>query len=106
MPSCVIVGVDPEASVLSGLPNTPGAIKTEGIGSMDTVYRTCDNTLPHHWIKFADKDAILIARRLIREEGLLVGGSAGAAVWGAITAAKTFNWPDHFRVVVLLPDGI
>ena len=45
-----------------------------------------------------------MARRLIREEGLLVGGSSGTAVWAALQAAKQLKKGE--RCLVILPDGI
>lgn len=47
-----------------------------------------------------------MARRLIREEGLLVGGSAGAVVCGAIKYAQKHNLPEGARMVVIMPDGV
>jgi cystathionine beta-synthase len=56
------------------------------------------------WIKTNDKEAFLMARRLIREEGLLCGGSSGTAMVGALIAAKVLKKGQ--RVCVLLPDSI
>ena len=47
-----------------------------------------------------------MARRLIREEGLLAGGTSGAVVCGAIKYAKKHNLPEGTRMVVVLPDGV
>ena len=51
-----------------------------------------------------DEDSFAMAKRLIKEEGLLIGGSCGAAVWGAIEAAKTLD--SNKNVLVILPDSI
>lgn len=56
------------------------------------------------YVKVNDEDSFLIARRLIKEEGLLVGGSSGTAVWAALQAAKRLKKGQ--KCVVILPDGI
>jgi cystathionine beta-synthase len=63
------------------------------------------------WIKTDDDEAFAAARRLIRTEGLLVGGSSGSALAGALRWLKTGEGWERFgnvegaNVVVLLPDG-
>ncbi|HEB52639.1 MAG TPA: pyridoxal-phosphate dependent enzyme, partial [bacterium] len=99
---CEIIGVDPEGSILAG----PGPIKSykvEGIG-YDFVPDVLDTSLVDRWIKSNDKDSFRTARQLIRQEGLLVGGSCGAAVWAAMQVAKDF--PKGARIVCILADGI
>lgn len=56
------------------------------------------------WVKTSDKESFIAARTLIREEGLLCGGSSGAAFSAALKVAKDI--PEGKRVVVVLPDGI
>jgi cystathionine beta-synthase len=56
------------------------------------------------WIKSNDRDSFRVARQLIRQEGLLVGGSSGAAVWAALQVGAGLG-PGQ-RVVVLLPDSV
>jgi cystathionine beta-synthase len=102
LPSCQIVGVDPEGSILAG----PGEIKSykvEGIG-YDFIPDVLDRRLVDRWIKSNDRDSFLTARQLIRQEGLLIGGSSGAAVWAAMQVCRDLG-PGK-RVVVLLPDSI
>ena len=102
IPTCRIVGVDPEGSILAG----PGEIKTykvEGIG-YDFIPAVLDTKLVDEWIKSNDRDSFLMARRLIRSEGLLVGGSSGSAVWAALKVAARMK-PGQ-RVLVILPDSI
>ncbi len=102
VPGCKIVGVDPEGSILAG----PGEIKTykvEGIG-YDFIPDVLDRRLVDRWIKSNDRDSFLTARQLIRQEGLLVGGSSGAAVWAGLQVARELGAGK--RVVVLLPDSI
>ncbi|MBP6632446.1 MAG: cystathionine beta-synthase [Kofleriaceae bacterium] len=102
VPGCQIVGVDPEGSILAG----PGEIKSykvEGIG-YDFIPDTLDRKLVDRWIKSNDRDSFRVARQLIRQEGLLVGGSSGSAVWAAMQVVRDLG-PGK-RVVVLLPDSI
>jgi cystathionine beta-synthase len=102
LPKCQIVGVDPEGSILAG----PGEIKTykvEVIG-YDFIPDVLDRRLVDRWVKSNDRDSFLIARQLIRQEGLLIGGSSGAAVWAAMQVCRDLG-PGK-RVVVILPDSI
>ena len=102
VPGCKVVGVDPEGSILAG----PGEIKSykvEGIG-YDFIPDVLDRRLVDRWIKSNDRDSFLMARQLIRQEGLLVGGSSGSAVWAALQVARELGAGK--RVVVLLPDSI
>ena len=85
IPHVKIVGIDPYGSILAG-GDEIYAYAVEGIG-YDFIPDVLDNTLVDRYIKTADKPSFQTARRLIREEGLLVGGSAGAVVWGALQAA-------------------
>jgi cystathionine beta-synthase len=102
VPKAKIIGVDPEGSILAG----PGEIKSykvEGIG-YDFIPDVLDRRLVDRWIKSNDRDSFLVARQLIRQEGLLVGGSSGSAVWAAMQVCRELG-PGK-RVVVILPDSI
>jgi len=102
LPKCQIVGVDPEGSILAG----PGEIKSykvEGIG-YDFIPDVLDRRLVDRWVKSNDRDSFLVARQLIRQEGLLCGGSSGSAVWAAMQVCRDLG-PGK-RVVVILPDSI
>jgi cysteine synthase A len=102
MPHVQIIGVDPYGSILGGGTEVKPYL-VEGIG-YDFFPAVLDNKLVDRYIKVDDKDSFHIARRLIREEGLLVGGSSGTAVWGALQAAKTLKKGE--RCLVILPDSI
>ncbi len=102
LPDVQVIGVDPEGSILAG----PGEIKSykvEGIG-YDFIPDVLDRNLVDRWIKTNDRDSFMMARQLIRQEGLLCGGSSGAAVWAAVKICQEMK-PGQ-RVVVLLPDSI
>ncbi len=101
-PDVLIVGVDPEGSILGGREPGP-SYQVEGIG-YDFIPEVLDLSLVDDWIYSNDQVSFTMARRLIREEGLLVGGSSGAAVWGTLEAIK--KHPQVKKVLVILPDSI
>lgn len=101
-PAITIVGVDPEGSILGGGTEvTPYDV--EGIG-YDFFPQVLNQGLIDHYIKTNDRDSFATARRLISEEGLLVGGSSGAAMSGALKAAKSLGKGQ--KCLVILPDSI
>ncbi len=102
LPHVEVIGVDPEGSILAG-PEEVHSYKVEGIG-YDFIPEVLDRTLVDRWIKSNDRDSFRVARQLIRQEGLLVGGSAGAAVWAAIKVCRDMK-PGQ-RVVTILPDSV
>jgi len=101
-PNIQIIGVDPYGSILGGGTEVKPYL-VEGIG-YDFIPKVLDNTLVDEYIKINDKDSFLMARRLIREEGLLVGGSSGSAVWAALQVAPRLKKGE--KCLVLLPDSI
>jgi cystathionine beta-synthase len=94
-----IIGVDPEGSVLSGGEDHP--YKIEGIG-YDFVPKTLWPNVVDEWVRVSDKDAFLAARRLAREEGILAGGSSGAALFASLKVAQRYSSDDN--LVVIIPD--
>jgi cysteine synthase A len=102
IPSIRVIGVDPYGSILGGGTEVYPYL-VEGIG-YDFIPDVLDNSLVDEYIKVHDKDSFIMARRLIREEGLLVGGSSGTAVFAALEAAKTLKKGQ--KCLIFLPDGI
>ncbi|OMJ08161.1 Cystathionine beta-synthase [Smittium culicis] len=105
-PQCIIVGVDPIGSILAlpeSLNKEVSSYKVEGIG-YDFIPKSLDRDFVDIWIKSTDKPSFIMSRRLIREEGLLCGGSSGTAMYAAIQAASVLQ-PGQ-RCVVILPDGV
>ncbi|MBI2603415.1 MAG: cystathionine beta-synthase [Deltaproteobacteria bacterium] len=101
-PNCVIVGVDPVGSLLAG-GDEIGTYKVEGIG-YDFIPKVLDRSLVDRWVKTQDRESFLLARRLIIEEGLLVGGSSGSALFAALQEAPLLK--AGANCVIILPDGV
>ena len=79
--------------------------KVEGIG-YDFIPIVLDRQFTDKWYKVNDQDSFTQARNLIKHEGMLVGGSSGTALAGAIKAIKDLKIGKGKRVVVLLPDSV
>jgi cystathionine beta-synthase len=99
-PNIHVVGADPEGSIYSG--DTPRSYAVEGIG-MNYLPETVDLRVIDEMVRVSDRDSFLMARRITREEGLLVGGSSGTAAVAAVKLAKTL--PKDAIVVVIFPDS-
>lgn len=101
-PKIQIIGADPFGSILGGGTDVSPYL-VEGIG-YDFFPKVLDNTLVDKYVKVNDKNAFMMARRLIREEGLLVGGSSGLSTWAALQAAQDLKKGE--KCVIVLADGI
>ncbi|KOC61145.1 Cystathionine beta-synthase [Habropoda laboriosa] len=105
-PDVQIVAVDPKGSILD--PSTEsqdeiGFYEVEGIG-YDFIPTVLDRSVIDKWIKTEDCESLNAAKMLISQEGLLCGGSSGAALVAALKIAK--DLPEGKRIVIILPDGI
>ncbi len=102
-PEVLVVGVDPEGSVYTADDEHPmHPYLVEGIGK-DSWPETMDPAVVDRWIRVSDRDSFLTARRLAREEGLLVGGSSGSTAWGALELARELG--PGARILMTFPDG-
>lgn len=99
-PSIQIIAGDPDQSVYSGGSGRPYLV--EGVGE-DFWPTTYDPAVVDRVVPVSDQDSFLMARRVSMEEGLLIGGSCGTAVFAAIEVAKGLTADD--LVVVLTPDS-
>lgn len=106
-PAILNVGVDPIGSVYHSMFKTgklsqPHVYKVEGIGE-DMMCGAMDLSVLDDVRQVNDAEAFVMARRLAREEGVLAGGSSGAAVHVAVKLAKELG--KGKVIVVPLPDG-
>jgi len=101
-PNIQIVGADPYGSILGG-GDEVFPYQVEGIG-YDFFPDVLDNSLVDQYVKVDDQNSFDLARRLIKEEGLLCGGSSGTVVWAAIQAAKDLSADQ--KCLCILADGI
>lgn len=102
IPKIKIIGADPVGSILGG-GNEISSYLVEGIG-YDFIPDVLDNSLIDQYIKTQDQESFIMARRLIKEEGLLCGGSSGATMVAALNAASILE--DGQNCLVILADSI
>jgi cystathionine beta-synthase len=100
-PDLLVVGADPEGSIFSR-PDNVHPYLVEGIGE-DFWPTTFDPSLVDEYVTVSDRDSFRTARKLAREEGLLVGGSGGTAVWAMLEVARRFG--PEATLVTLIPDS-
>ncbi|MBI1804960.1 MAG: cystathionine beta-synthase [Ignavibacteriae bacterium] len=106
-PNVKVIGIDPKGSILREYFYTKKyshvlkTYKVEGIGQ-DWLPATLNFDVIDDMIEATDKESFLMARRLTREEGIFVGGSAGTAMAGALKCADRMK--DNDIMVILLPD--
>ncbi len=110
-PKCVVVGVDPQGSILAKVfKKEPWSwsdshpYMVEGIGE-DFVPQNLQLEYVDAVVTVSDRDSFIMARRLTREEGLFCGGTSGSAVEGALQYAREQNLGKDALVVAVLPDA-
>lgn len=108
-PHVTVVGVDPQGSILA-LPdnlNDKDRLKgyhVEGIG-YDFFPTVLEQKAADVWVKSNDRDSFQYARALIRHEGVMIGGSCGSAMHGAVDYIRSAKLGKDAKVVVLFPDA-
>jgi cystathionine beta-synthase len=100
-PDVTIVGADPEGSLYTSEVAHPYLV--EGIGE-DFIPETFDPSIVDRWVSVSDRDSFVTARRITREEGLLVGGSCGTAVHAALEVGRELG-PQDLVVVIFADSG-
>jgi cystathionine beta-synthase len=101
-PDVMVVGADPEGSLFSAGPDEEARpYLVEGIGE-DFWPETFDPKVVDRYVRVSDRDSFLTARAITRQEGILVGGSSGTALFAALTVAREL--PAEALVVVIFPD--
>jgi cystathionine beta-synthase len=100
-PGLMIVGADPEGSLFSAPDEPARPYLVEGIGE-DFWPETFDPSLVDRWVRVSDRDSLLAARAITRQEGILVGGSTGTAMHAALEVAKDLD--EDALIVVIFPD--
>jgi cystathionine beta-synthase len=100
-PRIEVIGADPVGSIYSNADVHPYLV--EGVGE-DFWPQTYDPGVVDRYVTVSDRDSFLTTRRLALEEGLLVGGSCGLAVYAALQVASEIDDPQAM-IAVVLPDG-
>ncbi len=100
-PDVVVVGADPEGSIYTT--DKIHQYLVEGVGE-DFWPGTFSRDIVDEWVQVTDTESFTMTRRMTREEGILVGGSCGLAVYAAVEVARRLDDPEAM-VVVLLPDS-
>jgi cystathionine beta-synthase len=100
-PDLMVVGADPEGSLFSAPDEPARPYLVEGIGE-DFWPKTFDPSVVDRYVRVSDRDSFLTARAITRQEGILVGGSSGTAMWAALHVAKELS--EDTLMVVLFPD--
>mgnify|MGYP001122442025 CR=1 FL=1 len=106
-PGIKVIAVDPVGSVFHGYFYTgkrsqPAPYLLEGLGD-EFVIGCADFSVIDEVVQVSDREAFLTCRELVRKEGILAGGSSGAALWAALKIAKEIDRPA--RILTVFPDS-
>ncbi len=106
-PGIKIIAIDPEGSIFYDYFKykkmvEPKPYLIEGLGD-EFLIKCADFSNIDDMFRVSDRDSFLFARKLLKEEGILAGGSSGAALWGALKLAKEIN--KDARIVTIFPDS-
>jgi len=106
-PRIQVIAVDVEGSVYTEYFRSGKLVQSspylmEGLGD-EFIVGCADFSVIDNMVQASDRDAFRHARQLVRKEGLMVGGSSGAAMWAVLNLARTLRAPA--RIVTVFPDG-
>jgi cystathionine beta-synthase len=102
-PNIKVIGCDPVGSIIGSSGTMYMPFKVEGVGR-DVVPPNCDRSIMDDWVKFTDKDAFDTARKVMKLEGIMCGGSAGGILWSALHYAMEKKLDKSKTIVAFLPD--
>lgn len=102
-PNTKIIGCDPIGSIIGSSGTMYIPFKVEGVGR-DVLPPNCDLSIIDDWVKFSDKDAFDTARKVMKLEGIMCGGSAGGVLWSALHYALEKKLDKTKTIVAFLPD--
>jgi len=106
-PKIKVIAIDPQGSIFYHYFHTkkiitPAPYLIEGLGD-EFLIHCADFTHIDDIYQISDKEAFLYTRKLVREEGIMGGGSSGAALWGVLKLAQSLD--QEARIVTIFPDG-
>ena len=106
-PKVRVIGIDPEGSIFYDYFHSKKMVESksyliEGLGD-EFLIKCADFTNIDDMYRVTDREAFAHTRKLVREEGILAGGSSGAALWGSLKLARTLDHPA--RIVTVFPDS-
>lgn len=102
-----VIGIDPVGSIFYDYFHFKKIVKSkpyliEGLGD-EFLIKCVDFSLIDDIFQVSDRESFFYARDLVKKEGVLAGGSSGAAIWGVMRLAKSIKEPA--RIVTIFPDS-